>query len=109
MAMNRYSSRMQSFCRKAGTVPNLVLAIVLIVAQSVASAHAFEHEIGTSQNQACTTCVAASQLSAATVDSGTVFTITDSTHDHVEASVTLFESLHTLAVRQRGPPAPLQI
>jgi len=106
-ALNRYSSRMQSFCRKTGTLPNLVLAVVLIAAQSVASTHAFEHETGSAQNQVCTTCVAASQLGAATVDTGAINTATDATHVHVEASVCQFDSIHTLTARQRGPPAPL--
>lgn len=98
---------MQSICRKAGTLPNLALALVLIAAQAVASAHAFEHDAGSTKNQACTTCVAASQLGAATVDTGTVCTIAAPTQIHVEASISLFDSIHTLTVRQRGPPASL--
>lgn len=98
---------MDSFCRKAGTLPNLALAVVLIAAQSVVSAHEFEHDPGSTQNQVCTTCIAASQIGSASIDSGTVYTVTNSTHTHVEASVSQFDTIHTLTIRQRGPPASL--
>jgi len=107
MEPNRYSLRMQSFCQKAGTIPNLVLAVVLIAAQSVVSTHAFEHEAGNTQNPVCTTCVAASQLGATAVDTGSIFVAKDSTHIDTEASVSRFDSLHPPTARQRGPPAPL--
>ena len=107
MAVNRYSSLMQSFCRKAGTLPNLALAVVLIAAQSVASTHAFEHETGNTQNPVCTTCVAASQLAAATVDTGATVALAGPAHVQVKAPASLFNSVHTLTARQRDPPASL--
>lgn len=93
--------------RQSGTLPNLVLALILVAAQSVVSAHVLQHETGSAQNQVCTSCVAANQLGAATVDNGMVYAISVSTHEHVEASVTFFDSIHTLTIRQRGPPAAL--
>lgn len=85
----------------------MVLAVVLIAAQSVVVTHTFEHEIGNTQNPVCTTCVAASQLGAATVDTGTLFSATDSTQIRLAAPVGRFDSRHTPNARQRGPPTPL--
>lgn len=106
-APNRYSSPMQSFCRKTGTLPSLALSLVLIAAQSVAATHAFEHDTGNTQNPVCTTCVAASQFGAATVDTGATVVLAGPAHVRVEAPASPTQSFHTLTARQRGPPASL--
>lgn len=84
---------------------NLLLAACLVAAQWGALAHAFEHKAGTPQKQVCATCIAASQLGFACVD--TQLTAeplpsypvlnTDSTEE--------IKSLHALTARQRGPPS----
>jgi len=60
---------MTCFRNKAGVAPILVFAVLLIAAQSIVSTHEFRHDTGKAQNQVCTTCVAASQLGSACVDS----------------------------------------
>jgi hypothetical protein len=98
---------MTRFCHKAGFAPNLVLAITLIAAQSVVSAHDFEHDAGKAQNRVCTTCVAASQIGAACVDN--ILTFECAAYDSVRhtAGTDELNATHTLVARQRGPPAPL--
>jgi hypothetical protein len=96
---------MTRFCNKA--VLNLILAIFLITAQSLAAAHEFEHDTGNSQNPICTTCVAASQLGSACIDSHMYFQIADLEFAAPSTRVTGFISTHALAVRQRGPPSSI--
>lgn len=98
---------MRSFCRNAAIAPNLVLAIFLIAAQSTVSAHVFEHDTGNPQNQVCTTCVAASQLGSATVDSGATHNVPAVEFELGDRVVYEFRSVHTLVARQRGPPSLL--
>ena len=87
--------------------PNLLLALLLVAAQSVAAMHDIEHDTGTPQNQVCTTCVAASQLGAACVDH-----VDDNPVESFHTRFSLpaepaFHSTHALVARQRGPPRPL--
>jgi len=96
---------MTRFCNKAAL--NLILAIFLIAAQSLVSAHEFEHDAGSSQNPVCTTCVAASQLGTACVDNHTCFQIADLEFAFDSTTVTGIRSTHALAVRQRGPPSSI--
>jgi hypothetical protein len=106
-AASSYSSGMTRFCARAGIVPNLILAIILIAAQSVVSAHDINHDAGNAQNQVCTTCVAAGQLGTACVDSVTTFEVTafDSVmHTSIQGE---FNATHALIARQRGPPSQL--
>jgi hypothetical protein len=98
---------MKSFCRNAAIAPNLVLAIILVAAQAVVATHAFDHDTGNSQNQTCTTCVAASQLGSATVDTGGVWVSIGLDFDPEIIAVNDFRSTHTLVSRQRGPPLSL--
>jgi len=96
---------MTRFCNKAAL--NLILAIFLIAAQSLVSAHEFEHDAGNSQNPVCTTCVAASQLGSACIDSHLYFQIADFEFAVPLTKVTGISSTHALAVRQRGPPSSI--
>ncbi len=85
----------------------MLLVLLLLGAQSGALAHAFEHDAGTAQRQACAICVTVSQLDASCVDAPAN---TDIEHCHacpaIECAATL-ESFHALVTRQRGPPNPL--
>ena len=96
---------MTRFCNKA--VLNLILAIFLIAAQSLVSAHELEHDAGNIQNQVCTTCVAASQLGSACVDNHNNFQIADLEFALHSTIITGIRSSHALAVRQRGPPSSI--
>ena len=97
---------MSRFCNNTGLVPNLTLAVFLIAAQTAVAAHDIKHDPGTTQNQVCTTCVAASQLGSASIDTHTDFAIGkfESFCDPVE--VIGYRSTYALVVRQRGPPTP---
>ena len=98
---------MRYFRQQLRLAPGLILALLLVGAQSAALAHAYEHDLGTAQNQACATCVTASQLSAASVDHSAP---ADSFFGRSSFNGTFaesFASIHTLTVRQRGPPASL--
>jgi len=98
---------MTCFRNKAGVAPILVFAVLLIAAQSIVSTHEFRHDTGKAQNQVCTTCVAASQLGSACVDScasGEIEAYSPTTGSSTTSS---FNSIHALVVRQRGPPAAL--
>lgn len=93
---------------KAGLIPNLLLAAILVLAQWGALVHAFEHDASNKpQSQVCTNCVAASQLGFACVD-------TPVTAEPLPSCIVLnadsareIKSLHALVARQRGPPSSL--
>lgn len=99
-----YSQPMPRLRKRPGLIENLMLAIILFAAQALASAHGLEHDTGKSQSPVCAACVAASQLGAACVDSGT------STTAVRHASVAAFSPAYPvvsacpLPIRQRGPP-----
>lgn len=90
---------------RARPFANLLLAAFLVAAQWGALAHAFEHKAGTPQKQVCATCIAASQLGFACIDTqlnaeplpSYPVLNTDSTEET--------KSRHTLTARQRGPPS----
>lgn len=96
---------MRFLCRKAGAAPGVLLAIMLIAAQSLIAAHALEHETGNAQNPVCAACVAAAQLSSATVDSGCSPAVAAYTSVHHAAPPFRRAGTLTLTARQRGPPA----
>lgn len=88
-------------------LPTLLLAVVLVAADTMVSAHAREHDPGKGQNAVCSTCVAASVLGTACVDTGASPFLTHfAAHYSADANAG-FHSEHALAARQRGPPAPL--
>jgi len=90
---------------KTGLLPGLFLAALLIAAQGVLALHAFEHDPGAPQGKACTTCVTASQLAAGSVDIHVGDAPEPLLHAFTPAVSRGFQSVHTAAVRQRGPPA----
>lgn len=98
---------MLRFCGKTGLAPNLMLAVLLVIAQTSALAHAYEHDIGAPQNQTCTACVTANQLASACVDTMAITEspVFSSPLNHQSTRISL--SVESLVVRQRGPPATL--
>ena len=90
---------------KSETMPGVLLAVLLIAAQSLALAHLIEHEAGALQSQACTTCVAANQLASACVDASSDSEIRPLAAGLRGSAVFAAESVHALVARQRGPPA----
>ena len=86
-------------------MPGLLLAALLIGAQGALALHAFEHDPGAPQGKVCTTCVTASQLAAASVDTHVGDAPGPARHLAIPTASRGFESVHTAAVRQRGPPS----
>ena len=93
--------------RNSGLMPNLLLAALLLFAQFGLSLHDFGHEPGAPQGKVCSTCVTASQLSAASVDTHTQEVIVPATWHHRPEQYDGPTSAALLLVRQRGPPPPL--
>ena len=86
-------------------LPGLLLAALLIGAQGALALHAFEHDAGAPQGKVCTTCVTASQLAAGSVDTHAGDTLEPALQIFVPTASRGFESVHTVPVRQRGPPS----
>ena len=93
--------------RKSWLPPNLLLAVLLIAAQSVALAHTFKHQADTLQPQTCAICVTASQLDLSCVDTPANTDLVRCHACQANAPVRTLESFHALLPRQRGPPNPL--
>jgi hypothetical protein len=82
----------------------LLLALLLLSAQTVALAHAYEHDIGTQASPTCSVCMTANQLASACVGKP------------IDTEVPVFGSSASLrlnpvakpsqavSARQRGPP-----
>ena len=102
-----YSFRMGRIRYKRALLPGLLLALLLLGAQSASLAHAFEHEPGTPQNNTCTACIAASQLGSACVDVPATTTQLVSGWSRWAWQEIEFNSLNAITARQRGPPATL--
>jgi hypothetical protein len=88
-------------------LPNLLLVVLLIAAQSDALAHTFKRQADTLQPQTCAICVTASQLDLSCVDTPSN---TDLVHCHsyqTNEHAIAVESIHALLARQRGPPNSL--
>ena len=93
--------------RKSGLLPNLLLAALLLSAQFGSLLHAFEHDAGAPQGQYCPTCVTASQLSFACIDTQADQAIVP-VGDHCLAEHdTDLVGTSPVLVHQRGPPLPL--
>jgi hypothetical protein len=86
---------------------NLLLVLLLTGAQSGALAHAFEHDAGTPQYQACASCVMVNQLDASCVDTLVATDIGDCDSCRPDDQAATLESLQAPAARQRGPPCAL--
>ena len=98
---------MTSVRGKSWLPANLLLVILLTGAQSGALAHAFEHDSGTLQNQACAICVTVSQLDSGCIDTLATTDIDGCYSCQTSARAATLNSLHTLVANQRGPPRSL--
>ena len=87
-------------------LPGLLLAALLIGAQSAIVLHAFEHDPGTPLGKVCGTCITAGQLAAGSVDSHAGESLPPFRQPYVPTESRGFESTHTAPARQRGPPTP---
>jgi hypothetical protein len=93
--------------RHRGPFPTLLLCALLIGAHFGAALHAFEHDIVAPQGKVCSTCVTAAQLGAACVDSHTPIVVEPLLAMPEFSCSADFQSVHSVAARQRGPPAAL--
>lgn len=92
---------------KPGLLPGLLLAALLIAAQSALALHAHEADDAATPGKVCAACVVAGQLAGGSLD--------DPATDAPEPAAQLlvptvdgdFDSLHAPAARQRGPPATI--
>jgi len=98
---------MKSVRRKSWLPAELLLVILLTGAQSGALAHAFEHDAGTVQNQACAICVTVSQLDSSCIDALATADIEGCCSCRTITHAASLKSLHTLVANQRGPPSSL--
>lgn len=84
-----------------------IIAIVLLIAQTGALSHAYEHDPGSLQDQVCSTCIAGQALGSACIDSAPQFDAPvykpRADYQHVPA----IASTHIPLARQRAPPPPL--
>jgi hypothetical protein len=87
--------------------PNLLLAGFLVAGQWGALVHAFKHEAGKSQTQVCATCVAASQLGFACIDTSPAPDAIPSYSILTVDSADKIDSVDTPTARQRGPPSSI--
>ena len=95
-------------CREnRGFAANLLLALLLIVAQTSALAHAYEHDVGKSPSQACTDCVTATQLASACVDNPATVVLPLFNSPLHQLAVGYSISINAIVARQRGPPVTL--
>lgn len=87
-------------------LPYLLLATILIAAQSVSLAHSVEHQTGVLSHQVCVTCIAASHLASACVDTTATAgrVLLDDTVQAYQTAV--WHAVHRLRARQRDPPLP---
>lgn len=87
------------------SVPRLLLVLLLLGGQFAAIAHAFEHDPGATQSQACASCVTVAQLGSALVDHPVELALPDPAFEYVSAATAAWSSATCLVVRQRGPPS----
>jgi hypothetical protein len=92
---------------KPRLLPGLLLAALLIGAQSALLLHAFEHDPVAPQGKVCGTCVTGSQLAAGSVDEPAPDVLEPAAQVFLPALQGGFHTLHTSTARQRGPPATI--
>jgi len=84
-----------------------MLAIFLLIAQTGALAHAYEHDPGSPQEQVCSICIAGQAVGSGCVDSSPHFEFPSYRSPADAALITAYSSIRTPLARQRAPPAPL--
>ena len=90
---------------KSATWQPLLLAIVLVMAQAGAAVHAAEHEFAAPAGKVCSTCVAAEQLSTASVDDPSPAPAVPAGAIRTAPGRDAIVSARTLPRQPRGPPA----
>lgn len=98
---------MSRFFDKSVMLPSLLLALMLLAAQFSGLAHAYKHDPGTPQSQTCTSCIVASQLASACVDTPATTDLEVPGTSQCALQSIEFDSFHTIVARQRGPPSAL--
>jgi len=91
-------------CKKPISV---LLAIILLIAQTGALAHAYGHDPGKPQSQICSTCIAGHAVGSACVDSTPHFEIQAYKSAAGIDRVSALSSIEVPLARQRAPPTPL--
>lgn len=90
--------------RSKTLLPTLLVGLLLVAGQAAAALHAFEHDAGPLPGKGCSTCVTASQLGAASVDTPPA----EVRHPFRAAFDILTETGHASAEirapKNRGPP-----
>ena len=84
---------------------SLALALVLLIAQTGALTHAYEHALTGPQSQVCSICIAANTMGSACVDSGPELRLQPAaigTRPDLRAP---FRSVRTQRPCQRAPPS----
>jgi hypothetical protein len=92
---------------KPRLLPGLLLAALLIAAQSALLLHAFEHDPGAPQGKVCGTCVTGHQLAAGSVGEPAPDVLEPAAQTFYPAAHGGFHTWHTSTARQRGPPATI--
>lgn len=92
---------------KPGLLPGLLLATLLIAAQSALALHAHEDDPAAMQGKVCTACVAAGQLAGGSLDDPATDAPKPAAQPLFPSAVGDFDSLPAPAARQRGPPATI--
>ncbi|MDH3546114.1 MAG: hypothetical protein OEN22_03395 [Gammaproteobacteria bacterium] len=82
----------------------LAAIVLLIIAQTGAIAHAYEHELGTFQDQVCASCVSASHVLSACLDHGVQPDSQPFAAYFSPESVQRGHSIAVVSAKQRGPP-----
>jgi len=98
---------MKRDCSNSWLVGYILLVLMLAIAQTGAVAHAYGHDAEIPQDQTCVSCVNAGQLVFACVGDALDLDIRNHVSDFSTDKFLSFESTHTLAAKQRGPPDPL--
>lgn len=86
---------------------SILLAAVLLIAQTGALAHTYEHDPGSPQEQVCSTCIAGQAVGSACVDSTPHFEIKANESAAGPQKLSTVVSIHTPLARQRAPPTSL--
>lgn len=82
----------------------VLLGALLLVAQSLAVAHAYQHDLGSPVDATCGSCVLAGQLSSGCADSANDREPEIALERHEVRTRALFRAVTLAAARQRGPP-----
>ena len=95
---------MSSVFGKSHRIISISLIALLIGAQTISIAHAYEHDPESIQGTACATCVSANQLAAAAIDNGQATAPRGFKSVFSNDRTTPYAIVDLYAPRERGPP-----